>query len=44
VPKIAAKLNGIGRAAIAVRGVSAGSQSARYGSRDEDFALAARVP
>ena len=29
VPRIAAKLNGIGRAAIAVRGLTDGNQSAR---------------
>ncbi|KAB2919053.1 MAG: hypothetical protein F9K29_07485 [Hyphomicrobiaceae bacterium] len=43
VPRIAAKLNGIGRAAIAVRGATEGSQSARFGSKGEDFALAGRL-
>jgi uncharacterized caspase-like protein len=43
VPKLAAKLNGIGRAAIALRGPTDGSQSARFGSRGEDFALAGRL-
>ena len=43
VPKIAAKLNGIGRAAILVRGLTEGTQSARFGSRGEDFALARRL-
>jgi uncharacterized caspase-like protein len=39
VPKISAKLNGRGRAAIGVRGTSNEKQSARYGSRGEDFTL-----
>jgi hypothetical protein len=43
VPKIAAKLNGIGRAAIAVRGSTDGSQSARFGSKGEDFVMTQRL-
>jgi hypothetical protein len=43
VPKVAAKLNGVGRAAIAVRGSTDGSQSARFGSKGEDFVLTQRL-
>jgi hypothetical protein len=43
VPRIAAKLHGIGRAAIAVRGSTDGNQSARFGSKGEDFVLARRL-
>jgi hypothetical protein len=43
VPRIAAKLNGIGRAAIAVCGATDGSQSARFDSKGEDFVLAWRL-
>jgi uncharacterized caspase-like protein len=43
VPRIAAKLNGIGRAAVAVRGSTDGRQSARFGSKGEDFVLARRL-
>jgi DNA-binding beta-propeller fold protein YncE len=43
VPTIATKLNGIGRAAIAVRGSTDGTQSARFGSRGEDFVIAERL-
>jgi hypothetical protein len=43
VPRIAAKLNGIGRAAVAVRGTNDGSQSARFGSKGENFVLARRL-
>ena len=43
VPKISAKLNGRGRAAIAARGSTGERQSARFGSRGEDFALVRRL-
>jgi WD40 repeat protein len=43
VPRIAARLNGSGRAAIAVRGSDGDSQSARFGSRGEDWVLARRL-
>ena len=43
VPKLAAKLNGRGAAAVAVRGSVGDAQSARFGSRGEDFALAWRL-
>jgi uncharacterized caspase-like protein len=43
VPKVAAKLNGRGRAAVATRGASDDRQSARFGSRGEDFALVRRL-
>ena len=43
VPKIAAKLNGRGRAAVAARGSTDERQSARFGSRGEDFALVRRL-
>jgi WD40 repeat protein len=43
VPKISAKLNGRGRAAVAVRGLSNDRQSARFGSRGEDFAVVRRL-
>ena len=43
VPKIAAKLNGRGRAAIAARGTTDDRQSARFGSRGEDFVLVPRL-
>jgi WD40 repeat protein len=39
VPMIAARLNGRGRAAVATRGSTDDRQSARFGSRGEDFAL-----
>jgi uncharacterized caspase-like protein len=39
VPMIAARLNGRGRAAVAARGSTDDRQSARFGSRGEDFAL-----
>ena len=44
VPMIAAKLNGRGRAAVAARGTEDGRQSARFGSRGEDFSLVRQVP
>lgn len=44
VPLISAKLNGRGRAAIATRGSSDSSQSARFGSRGEDYSLVRRLP
>ena len=40
VPKISAKLNGRGRAAVAARGSTDDRQSARFGSRGEDFVVA----
>lgn len=43
VPKIAAKLNGRGRAAVAARGSADDRQSARFGSRGEDFAIVRRL-
>ena len=43
VPKISAKLNGRGRAAIAARGSSDDRQSARFGSRGEDFVLVRKL-
>jgi len=43
VPAIAAKLKGRGRAAIASRGTIGQRQSARFGSRGEDFALVGRI-
>jgi WD40 repeat protein/uncharacterized caspase-like protein len=43
VPKIAAKLNGRGRAAVAARGSTDARQSARFGSRGEDFAVVRRL-
>jgi uncharacterized caspase-like protein len=43
VPKIAAKLNGRGRAAVATRGATDDQQFARYGSRGEDFVLVRRL-
>lgn len=42
VPKLAAKLNGRGLAAIAVRGSVSDAQSARFGSKGEDFVLTQR--
>lgn len=47
VPKISADLQGIGRAAIATTRSSspvAAPQSARFGSRGEDFSLVGRLP
>jgi hypothetical protein len=43
VPKIAANLNGRGPAAIVVRGLTGASQSARFGSKGQDFVLARRL-
>src|SRR5262249_15382875 len=43
VPKVAAKLNGRGRAAVAARGSSDERQTARFGSRGEDFSLVRRL-
>ena len=43
VPKIAARLNGTGRAVMAVRGSVGDTQSARFGSHREDFVLAKRL-
>jgi WD40 repeat protein len=43
VPKIAAKLNGRGRAAVATRGANDDRQSARFGSRGGDFAFVERL-
>jgi uncharacterized caspase-like protein len=43
VPKIAAKLNGRGRAALAARGSTDNRQSAHFGSRGEDFPLVRRL-
>jgi hypothetical protein len=39
LPKVAGTLNDVGPAAIAVRGSTEGSQSARFGSKGEDFVL-----
>jgi hypothetical protein len=36
-------LNGTGRAVIAARGMSDDQQSARFGSRGEDFTLVRRL-
>ena len=44
VPKISAQLNGRGRAAIAVRGSTTGSQSAHFGGTGGDFPLVSRLP
>jgi hypothetical protein len=43
VPKIAAQLSGVGRAAVALRGSTDGSPSARFGSKGEDFTLTQRL-
>jgi hypothetical protein len=43
VPKISAKLNGLGRAAFAARGSTNDRQSAHFGSRGEDFVIARRL-
>jgi WD40 repeat protein len=43
VPKLSAELKGRGRAAIAVRGSTGDRQSARFGSRGEDFVLTQRL-
>jgi WD40 repeat protein/uncharacterized caspase-like protein len=43
VPTIAAKLNGRGRAAVAARGSTDDRQTARFGSRGEDYALVRRL-
>jgi len=43
VPKISAKLNGRGLVAVAVRGSTGEQQSARFGSKGEDFVLARRL-
>ena len=43
VPKISAKLNGRGRAAVAARGSTDDRQSAHFGSRGEDYALVRRL-
>lgn len=43
VPTIAAKLNGRGRVAVAARGAGDDRQSARFGSRGEDFTLVRRL-
>jgi uncharacterized caspase-like protein len=43
VPKISAKLNGRGRAAVAARESTDDRQTARFGSRGEDFALVQRL-
>jgi hypothetical protein len=40
---IAARLNGRGKAAVAARGSADDRQSARFGSRGEDFALVRRL-
>lgn len=44
VPKIAAKLNGRGSTTVAARGSAGERQSARFGSRGEDFAVVRRLP
>ena len=44
VPSISAKLDGRGRAAIAARGSVDDRQSARFGSRGEDFSIVRRLP
>jgi WD40 repeat protein len=43
VPMVAARLNGRGKAAVAARGSADDRQSARFGSRGEDFALVRRL-
>jgi len=43
VPRIAVKLNGSGRAAVAARGSIDDRQSARFGSRGEDFSVGQRL-
>jgi len=43
VPKISAKLNGRGHTAIAAPGLSGDRQSARFGSRGEDFVIVRRL-
>jgi hypothetical protein len=43
VPKLAAELGGTGRTAIAVAGSTIDRQTARFGSRGEDFVLAKRL-
>lgn len=43
VPKLAADLGGMGRAATAVRKPVFGEQAARFGSRGEDFVLTQRL-
>jgi WD40 repeat protein len=43
VPRIAAKLNGRGRAAVAARGSTDAQQSAHFGSLGEDFSLVRRL-
>jgi WD40 repeat protein len=43
VPKLSLMLNGTGRAVIAARGMSDDQQSARFGSRGEDFTLVRRL-
>jgi hypothetical protein len=43
VPKISAKLNGRGRAAVALEGSTDYRQSAHFGSRGEDYALVRRL-
>ncbi len=44
VPKISAKLNGRGRAAVAARTSADNRQSARFGSRGDDFTLVRQLP
>ena len=39
VPQVSARLNGRGHAAVAARGSTSDRQSARFGSRGEDFTL-----
>lgn len=43
VPQISARLNGRGHAAVAARGSTGYGQSARFGSRGEDFVLVPRL-
>ncbi len=43
VPKLAAKLNGRGVAAVAIRGFTDDKQSAHFGSTGEDFAIVRRL-
>jgi WD40 repeat protein len=43
VPQISARLKGRGHAAVAARGSTSDRQSARFGSRGEDFALVKRL-
>jgi hypothetical protein len=43
VPKVSAKLDGRGFAALAIDSSTDGKQSAHFGSRGEDYALVKRL-